>query len=171
MYWLACIFRDLRHPHVAQGRNAAGGGNHPAMHHLPNLSILGKVGHSYQETAMTALQIKDASPLDQLPVAPASSVKKNGWRGMMRALSTEGRLLVTNHNHPEAVILSTAEYTKLVKAAAAAEQAAPNPLVELRRKFDERLSVLDAPDAGDRLRELIQSPAPLDGQVKAGATF
>lgn len=120
---------------------------------------------------MTVLQINDASPLAQLPVASASSVKKDGWRGMMRALSTEGRLLVTNHNHPEAVILSTVEYTKLVKAAMAAEQVAPNPLVELRRKFDERLSALDAPDAGDRLRDLIQKPAPLDGQVKAGATF
>lgn len=120
---------------------------------------------------MTAVQIKEASPLDQLPVAPASSVKKDGWRGMMRALSTEGRLLVTNHSRPEAVILSTAEYTKLVKAAAAAEHVAPNPLVELRRKFDERLAGLDAPDAGDRLRDLMQNPAPLNGQVKAGASF
>lgn len=120
---------------------------------------------------MTALKLKDASPLDQLPVAPASSVKKEGWRGMMRALSTEGRLLVTNHNHPEAIILSIAEYTKLVKAAAAAEHIAPNPLVELRRKIDERLAALDAPDAGDRLREIIRNPAPLNGQVKAGATF
>jgi len=120
---------------------------------------------------MAAPQIQDASPLAHLPVAPASSVKKDGWRGMMRALSTEGRLLVTNHNHPEAVILSTAEYTKLVKAAAAAEQLVPNPLVELRRKFDERLAALDAPDAGDRLRDLMQNPAPLNGQVKAGATF
>lgn len=120
---------------------------------------------------MTAVQLKDGNLLDQLPVASASSVKKEGWRGMMRALSTEGRLLVTNHNHPEAVILSTAEYTKLVKAAAAAEQAAPNPLVELRRKFDERLAGLDAPDSGDRLRALMQDPSPLDGHVKAGATF
>ena len=56
-------------------------------------------------------------PLDQLPVAPASSVKKDGWRGMMRALSAEGRLLITNHNQPEAVILSTAEYARLLEAA------------------------------------------------------
>lgn len=120
---------------------------------------------------MKALQINDTSLLDHLPVASASSVKKDGWRGMMRALSTEGRLLVTNHNHPEAVILSPAEYTKLVKAAAAAGQVAANPLVELHRKFDGRLAALDAPDAGDRLRDLMQSPAPLGGQVKAGATF
>src|SRR5690606_26425585 len=120
---------------------------------------------------MTVAQAKDSSPLDQLPVASASSVKKDGWRGMMRALSTEGRLLVTNHNHPEAVILSTVEYTKLVEAAAAAEQSASNPLVELRRQFDERLAALDNADAGERLRAVMQNPDKLDGQVKAGATF
>lgn len=120
---------------------------------------------------MSITRLKDASPLDQLPVASASSVKKDGWRGMMRTLATEGRLLVTNHNYPEAVILSTAEYTKLIEAATAAEQAAANPLVELRRKFDERLAVLEAPDAGERLRAVMQNPDQLDGQVRAGATF
>ena len=63
-------------------------------------------------------------PLDQLPVAPASSVK-DGWRGMMRALSAEGRLLITNHNQPEAVILSTAEYARLLEAARAANRPCP----------------------------------------------
>ena len=43
--------------------------------------------------------------------------QKDGWRGMMRALSAEGRLLITNHNQPEAVILSTAEYARLLEAA------------------------------------------------------
>ena len=44
---------------------------------------------------------------------------------MMRALSAEGRLLITNHNQPEAVILSTAEYARLLEAAQAANQAMP----------------------------------------------
>ncbi|WZB61345.1 type II toxin-antitoxin system prevent-host-death family antitoxin [Achromobacter xylosoxidans] len=91
-------------------------------------------------------------------MAPASSVKKDGWRGMMRALSTEGRLLITNHNQPEAVILSTAEYARLLEAARAANQAMPDPLAELRRRFDERLAALDDEQAGDRLRDLMRSP-------------
>ncbi|OZI66806.1 type II toxin-antitoxin system prevent-host-death family antitoxin [Bordetella genomosp. 11] len=109
--------------------------------------------------------------LDRLPVAAASSVKKEGWRGMMRALATEGRLLITNHNQPEAVILSTAEYARLVHAAQAANQAMPDPLAELRRRFDERLAVLDDDDAGDRLRAAMRSPGRLDGKVKAGPTY
>ena len=110
-------------------------------------------------------------PLDQLPVAPASSVKKDGWRGMMRALSAEGRLLITNHNQPEAVIQSTAEYARLLEAARAANQAMPDPLAELRRRFDERLAALDDEQAGDRLRDLMRSPGRLDGKVKAGSTY
>ncbi|OZI23885.1 hypothetical protein CAL26_10765 [Bordetella genomosp. 9] len=118
-----------------------------------------------------AAHSRAAQTLDTLPVTPASAVKKDGWRGMMRTLASTGKLVVTNHNHPEAVILSTAEYTKLVEAAAAFEQTAPDPLADLRRKFDERLAALDEPDAGDRLRALMTGPAKLDGKVKAGSTY
>jgi PHD/YefM family antitoxin component YafN of YafNO toxin-antitoxin module len=112
-----------------------------------------------------------AYPLTSLPVAAASSVKKDGWRGMMRALAAEGKLLITNHNQPEAVILSTAENTRLVEAAQAARNASPDPLVELRRRFDERLAVLAEDAAGDALRSAMRSPGQLGGRVKAGSTF
>jgi PHD/YefM family antitoxin component YafN of YafNO toxin-antitoxin module len=109
--------------------------------------------------------------LDQLPITTASSVKTAGWRGTMRALSAQGKLLVTNHNQPEAVILSTAEYTRLMAAAAVTEQVVPDPLVELRRQFDERLAVLNEDSAGDRLRAVMDQPGKLNGSVKAGSTY
>ena len=109
--------------------------------------------------------------LSQLPVAAASSVKKEGWRGMMRALSAQGKLLITNHNAPEAVILSTGEYSRLVEAAASARQAQPDPLALLRQDFDQRLASLNRDDAGDRLRAFMDDPGELNGQVKAGATY
>lgn len=112
-----------------------------------------------------------ARPLTELPVTTASSVKKDGWRGMMRALASEGKLLVTNHNEPEAVILSTAEYTRLVEAVQAASNASPDPLVELRRRFDERLAALADDAAGDKLRSAMRTPAALGGRVKAGSNF
>ncbi|MGS1005733.1 hypothetical protein [Achromobacter anxifer] len=112
-----------------------------------------------------------APPLTSLPVATASSVKKDGWRGMMRALAAEGKLLVTNHNEPEAVILSTTEYTRLVEAVQAARNASPDPLVELRRRFDQRLAALAEDTAGDKLRSALRAPAPLGGRVKAGSTY
>lgn len=109
--------------------------------------------------------------LAQLPTAPASTIKREGWKGVMRSLSGVGQLVVTNHNEPEAVILSTQEYDRLIKAAHSASKALNDPLQALRDQFDARLASLDAPDAGNRLRDLMNKPAALDGKVKAGKTY
>ncbi|WP_166432812.1 type II toxin-antitoxin system prevent-host-death family antitoxin [Luteimonas yindakuii] len=106
--------------------------------------------------------------LDDLPRAPASDVKKLGWRGVMRTVAREGRLAVTNHNLPEAVILSADEYDAILRALAAAGAPERSALEELRARFDERLAALQAADAGARLRAVMDAPATLDGKVRAG---
>jgi len=108
---------------------------------------------------------------EDFPSAPASSVKRDGWRGVMRTVTEKGRLVVTNHRAPEAVILSIEEYRKLMNELAAARQATPDPLQALRQQFDQRLASLQADDAGERLRALMRAPATLDGQVKAGTGY
>ena len=107
--------------------------------------------------------------LKGMPVSAASAVKSAGWRGITKALGAEGKLLITNHNEPQAVILTTAEYGRLLSAGTA--RSASDPIAELRRRFDERLSSLDKDDAGDRLRGLMASPGKLAGKVKAGSTY
>ena len=91
----------------------------------------------------------DPGDIDTLPRTPASDVKRLGWRGVMKSVGRAGRIVVTNHNEPEAVILSTDEYAAMVRA----------------------LAALEAPDAGDRLRELARAPARLEGRVKAGSGY
>lgn len=108
---------------------------------------------------------------DALQRTPASDVKKHGWRGMMRVVARHGKVVVTNHNTPEAVILSTSEYQALVEAAQAAQTQVPDSLEQLRQRFDARLATLDADDAGERLHTLAAQPARLGGQVKAGSGF
>jgi prevent-host-death family protein len=116
-----------------------------------------------------ALPLK-IDPLDALPRTPASDVKKLGWRGVMKAVARTGKVVVTNHNEPEAVILSTEEYAGIRLALqAVAETTAPS-LDTLRRRFDDRLAALQAADAGDRLRGLMDAPATLGGEVIAGAS-
>lgn len=110
-------------------------------------------------------------PLSALPRAPASDVKKHGWRGIMRAVSERGKVLITNHDTPEAVILSTREYAALVQAAQAASVDPVDPLQALRRRFDERLAALAEDDAGDRLRALMDKPVRLEGKVRAGPGY
>jgi PHD/YefM family antitoxin component YafN of YafNO toxin-antitoxin module len=106
-----------------------------------------------------------------LPRVPASDVKLRGWRGVMQTLRAEGTLLVTNHNHPDAVILSADAYTSLLDRAAQAESRVESDLAHLRQRFDERLAALRTPAAGERLREVMRAPARLQGKVKAGKTF
>ena len=119
---------------------------------------------------MTATLALSPSAVQALPRTPASDVKKLGWRGVMRTVGREGRVLVTNHDQPEAVILSTDEYQRLVQAAAANLGRQDDALDALRRQFDERLAALAEPDAGTRLREVFGQAPALDGQVRAGQT-
>jgi len=106
--------------------------------------------------------------LHDLPLVPASDVKKRGWRGLMRALGSAGALVITNHSGPEAVILSVQEFERLVALAGNTESKIPISLEVLRHRFDERLAVLAQSDAADRLRAISERSATLKGKVKAG---
>jgi len=114
-----------------------------------------------------ALKLDD---IETLPRTPASDVKKLGWRGVMRTISRMGRVVVTNHNEPEAVILSAEEYGAIMRALHAASARDQAALDTLRRRFDERLVSLQAADAGQRLRATMRGPARLGGKVKAGTS-
>jgi len=107
-----------------------------------------------------------ASPALQLPTAPASEVKKRGWRGMMRMARDHGAVVVTHHNEPEAVIVPMAAYTKLLESAREKEVAEAAVLEQLRRKFDEQLAVLNQPDVVDGVARLFRKRIRLQGKVK-----
>lgn len=109
--------------------------------------------------------------LEQLHRTPASEVKKSGWRGVMQTVDREGRVLITNHNRPEAIILSVEEYNALQSALRRAQSHGQSVLDSLRSRFDERLAVLQADDAAERMRKLIGKPARLGGKVKAGTGY
>lgn len=90
---------------------------------------------------------------------------------MMRTLSREGAVVVTNHNQPEAVILGADEYSNLLERALKADERLEHDLAALRARFDERLAALRKPDASERLRAVMRAPAKLGGKVKAGGTY
>ena len=119
--------------------------------------------------AATAPEFKASDNLDALPRAPATSVKTLGWRGVMQTVHREGAVLVTNHDRPEAVILSPEAYLALARAAGAGTRKDADVLEALRARFDARLAALQDADAGDRLRAVIDAPAKLHGKAKAGA--
>ena len=110
-------------------------------------------------------------PIEVLAQIPATDVKKRGWRGIMRSLGPQEKVVVTHHSEPEAAIISAKEYARISEIVARSESEAKAMLETLRRSFDERLAVLQAPDADDRLRAAMSSPARLAGKLKAGSSY
>jgi prevent-host-death family protein len=110
-------------------------------------------------------------PLAKLPRAPASDLKKLGWRGMMNTVRRKGKILVTNHDEPEAVIIPVAEYDDLLRLAEQSEAQTESALANLRQSFDERLAVLQGQSAATRLQSTIRGRAKLGGKVKAGSSY
>lgn len=119
----------------------------------------------------TSAKTASFQSLAKLPRAPASDLKKLGWRGMMNALRSKGKLLVTNHNEPEAVIIPVAEYDALMLIVEQSKAQTESALAGLRRSFDERLSVLQGQSAASRLQSTIRGRAKLSGKVKAGSGY
>lgn len=111
-----------------------------------------------------------ANPIQALRQLTASEVK-NQWKQVKRSVQDLGPVVVTNHNDPEVVILSVQDYARIMARLAEADDDQKAKLEALRRRFDERLASLQAPDAGDRLRSIMASPARVDGQLKAGTDF
>ncbi len=107
-------------------------------------------------------------PASALPQTPASDVKKLGWRGVMDTVRREGKVLVTNHGRPEAVVLSPEEYDRLSKASQSLEEQNRAKLDELRAQWDKKLQWLNEPGASDTLREVLRKPLQLHGKVIAG---
>ena len=120
---------------------------------------------------MTASKPTAFLPLAKLPRTPASDVKKLGWRGMMNALRSNGTLVVTNHDEPEAVIIPVAEYDAIMQLVEQSEAQTESALAGLRRSFDVRLSALQDRSAATRLQSTIRSRAKLGGKVKAGSGY
>lgn len=109
--------------------------------------------------------------ISALPKTPASDVKKLGWRGVMRDVQKSGRIVVTNHDAPEAVILSTGEYEAIIQALDKARGRDQATLEALRERFDERLQGLKAPGAAAKLLAAARKPVKLRGKVKAGDSY
>ena len=109
--------------------------------------------------------------LAKLPRIPAADVKKLGWRGVISAMRSNGKLLVTNHDEPEAVIIPVAEYDALMQLVEQSEAQTESALAGLRQSFDERLSVLQGRSAATRLQSSIRGRAKLGGKVKAGSGY
>jgi len=115
-------------------------------------------------------------PITELTRTTASTVKEH-WRKVMQDVREQQAVLVTNHNEPQAVILSAQQYqamqaevVSLQRDLASLREQAP-ALQQLRQRFDDRLAVLDSAAPPKRARARRRKPARLKGKVAAGSGY
>lgn len=106
-----------------------------------------------------------------LPRKPSSALKKEGWSGFMREVTSQGVLVVTHHNQPEAVVLSVDSYQALERMAQREKTREARQLAELSERFDQRLASLNAPKAHQALDAFMDEPIALGGKLRAGAAY
>ncbi|CRX70038.1 unnamed protein product [Stenotrophomonas maltophilia] len=107
-------------------------------------------------------------PLDLpgLEKAPASSVKTRGWPSLMRTVREKQALVITNHNHPEAVIVDIRTYQELLaKAAGGDADERSEELLRLRSEFDQTLAGLQR---GEGLGKVLDQPIRRGRKVTLG---
>jgi prevent-host-death family protein len=108
-------------------------------------------------------------PLDlfELEKTSAGEVKVKGWPSLMRRVRARGAVVVTNHNHPEAVVVDAEAYLQLV-ARASADSAAVlrrQSLGVLQSRFDEHLASLKD---GESLSKALARPARRGKKIPLG---
>ncbi len=89
----------------------------------------------------------------------------------MREVSNGGVLVVTNHNQPEAVVLSVDSYQALERMAQREKAREAQQLADLSARFDQRLASLNTPQARQALNSFMDEPIVLGGQLRAGAAY
>lgn len=107
-----------------------------------------------------------------LEKTPASDVKAKGWPELMRKVLRSGAVVITNHNHPQAVVVSAEEYQRLVDQAnghsAGAQRAQrAQSLQALQAEFDAHLSSLQ----DGSLARALARPARRGRRIRLGKSL
>lgn len=99
-----------------------------------------------------------ARPVEGLATFSHTSVKTSGMRALVDTADKRGAVMLVNHGRPTGVLLSVGEYTRLAQLANVAISGMPDPVDALRRRFDERLEILQRRGAPERLDAAFEAP-------------
>jgi len=111
--------------------------------------------------------------LDELPQQNATQVK-NKWGEVLRQVQKEGSVAITNHSTIEMVMIAASAYREMVELfTELMARERKLKLDDLERRFDERLAVLQHPEARSRLDEMLQQRGKLASSKRpvAGESF
>jgi PHD/YefM family antitoxin component YafN of YafNO toxin-antitoxin module len=110
-------------------------------------------------------------PLTDLPHMPLSACQIPDWDDLIQEVAKQGVLLVTHHDHPEAVLLSIDGYKMLARMAQCELARRAEQLDELNGRFDKKLACLKTPEARHALDAFMDDSVILGGQVLAKTSY
>ena len=108
--------------------------------------------------------------LEELPRQNASQVK-NKWGDVVRQVRQSGSVAITNHAAVEMVLIDAGTYQQLTKDIQALKAREQSVLDELTERFNQRLAVLQQPQAGRKVQALLEAKGKLTRRPKAGASY
>lgn len=111
--------------------------------------------------------------LDELPQQNSTQVK-NKWGEVLRQVQREGSVAITSHSTVEMVMIAAKTYREMLDLFTELKgRERKAQLDELERRFDERLAVLQQPDARSRLDAMLTARGKLASGKRpiAGESF
>ena len=76
---------------------------------------------------------------ESLPARSSAEVQDK-WGDVVREVRSKGRIAVTSRGHADMIIMSREEYDRVMRALSAPALATADPVVDLTRRFDERIA-------------------------------
>jgi hypothetical protein len=112
----------------------------------------------------------DLPSIKDLPHQSASQVK-NRWASVARLVQQTGSVAITNHSVVEMVLLDAATYQQFVDEIQAFKAREQTDLDRLDNRFRSRLTVLQQPDAAEKVDALFAAKGKLTQRPKAGTSY
>ncbi len=107
--------------------------------------------------------------IHEMPHQSATQVK-NKWGEVARQVIKSGSLAITNHANVEMVIIEASVYQELVDQLKSLKDKEHSDLEALTERFNQQLQALQAPNAQEKLVELLQIKGK-SSRPKAGASY
>ena len=111
-----------------------------------------------------------ATPSTELAHKPSSELENESWKSLAREISQHGAIVVTDHDQPVAVMLSVEVYEALARLARREQARVAQKIAELNARVDQRIALLNTPDARRALDAFMDEPVVLNGEVRAGTS-
>jgi prevent-host-death family protein len=107
---------------------------------------------------------------ESLPARSSVEVQDK-WGDVVREVWSKGRIAVTSRGHADMIIMSREEYDRVMRALSAPALATADPVVDLTRRFDERIARMNDGTMASKTAKLRAMKGQVPNPPIAGESF